>query len=102
MPLTWFRALLRKELFQQAVKLHKAGILHNDLHERNITRKPDGTLSIIDYGHAEPSHECEGEKKCYELRHFAYNLGLVKTYPHDDPYEQTSSAEELKLVEKLS
>lgn len=70
-------SLLRSErLFSSLLKLHQAGITHEDFVQRNIVKNSDGDLRIIDLSHAE-LHVCEGEEGgCGELREARKMLGL--------------------------
>ena len=41
---------IAKKLFQEIVVLHKLGIFHGDLHDRNILIKNSGEIKLLDFG----------------------------------------------------
>ncbi|KAJ7089826.1 hypothetical protein B0H15DRAFT_273297 [Mycena belliarum] len=66
----------RKALLEKAEQMHIFGIVHNDLEPRNIVRSAEGELRIIDFGHANMGHSCDGREECEELLGFKKALEL--------------------------
>ncbi|KAJ3996047.1 hypothetical protein F5050DRAFT_1895307 [Lentinula boryana] len=68
----------KHKLFEKAKQLHRLGIYHYDLSERNIIMDEDRNLRIIDFHHAKLNHYCSwtGFGGCDELKQFADDLKL--------------------------
>ncbi|KAF7292958.1 Kinase-like protein [Mycena indigotica] len=61
-------------LFHRLIRLHRAGVQHNDLEPRNVTMSSSGPV-IIDFDRASLNHNCPGAL-CKELLQVAQALGL--------------------------
>ncbi|KAJ6478508.1 hypothetical protein C8R47DRAFT_1322996 [Mycena vitilis] len=66
----------KQTLFATTLKMHSAGVCHNDLVPRNIVQDAEGDLRIIDFHVADVDHICPGKEKCDELLVFSEKLGL--------------------------
>ncbi|KAJ7816603.1 hypothetical protein B0H14DRAFT_1395097 [Mycena olivaceomarginata] len=64
----------KRILFHRLVRLHNAGVQHNDLEPRNVTKSLSGPF-IIDFDHASLDHKCPGAS-CQELLQVAESLDL--------------------------
>ncbi|KAJ7664712.1 hypothetical protein B0H17DRAFT_1091710 [Mycena rosella] len=62
--LTWL--LSRVEVYKTFRAIHKEGIAHRDVAARNIVRRAEGTICVVDFGAASLDHRCPG-LKCLEL-----------------------------------
>ncbi|KAJ7811496.1 hypothetical protein B0H13DRAFT_2685179 [Mycena leptocephala] len=65
----------RQTLLLRVVRLHQAGVLHNDLEPRNIVLSERSGPRIIDFDNATLDHTCAG-LSCKELYELAHCLGL--------------------------
>ncbi|KAJ7705776.1 hypothetical protein B0H16DRAFT_1635668 [Mycena metata] len=65
----------RPTLLLRVVRLHQAGVLHNDLEPRNIVLSKRLGPRIIDFDNATFNHACRG-LSCKELSELAHRLGL--------------------------
>ncbi|KAJ6581038.1 hypothetical protein B0H19DRAFT_1113373 [Mycena capillaripes] len=65
-----------RRLFDKAVEMHSAGVLHDDLVPRNVVEDSEGELRIIDFHIAKTHHRCSGKEKCGELLELSEALGL--------------------------
>ncbi|KAJ7604494.1 hypothetical protein DFH06DRAFT_1174618 [Mycena polygramma] len=68
----------RRLLLTRLVRLHQAGVLHNDLEPRNVARSKKSGPLIIDFDEASLNHVCPGPS-CWELRRLAHLLQLDAT-----------------------
>ncbi|KAJ3798373.1 hypothetical protein GGU11DRAFT_591145 [Lentinula aff. detonsa] len=68
----------KHELFEKAQQLHRLGILHGDLTERNILMGEDKNFRLIDFHVSQLDHKCSwnGSNGCGELEQFAEDLGM--------------------------
>jgi Lipopolysaccharide kinase (Kdo/WaaP) family len=65
-----------QRIYDEATKLHKIGVCHNDLEPRNVLIDRDGHAHIIDFHVSETSHKCNLPIGCDELQRLARRLGL--------------------------
>ncbi|KAJ7711836.1 hypothetical protein B0H16DRAFT_1479986 [Mycena metata] len=65
----------RPTLLLRVVRLHRAGVLHNDLERRNIVLSKRLGPRIIDFDNATFDHACRG-LSCKELSELSRRLGL--------------------------
>jgi len=65
----------RQKLLSHVIRLHEAGVQHNDLEPRNITISPRSGPVIIDFDNATLEHVCTG-LSCNELCQVSDRLGL--------------------------
>ncbi|KAJ7452023.1 hypothetical protein FB451DRAFT_1283448 [Mycena latifolia] len=65
----------RQTLLLRVVRLHQAGVLHNDLEPRNVVLSERSGPRIIDFDNATLDHTCAG-LSCKELCELAHCLGL--------------------------
>ncbi|KAJ7261492.1 hypothetical protein C8J57DRAFT_1719720 [Mycena rebaudengoi] len=65
----------RRILLLRVVRLHQAGVLHNDLEPRNIVFSERSGPRIIDFDNATLEHRCTG-LSCKELCEMSHCLGL--------------------------
>ncbi|KAJ7080118.1 hypothetical protein C8R44DRAFT_824457 [Mycena epipterygia] len=65
----------RQTLLLRVVRLHQAGVLHNDLEPRNVVLSERSGPRIIDFDNATLNHTCTG-LSCKELCGLAHCLGL--------------------------
>ncbi|KAJ7730299.1 hypothetical protein B0H16DRAFT_220357 [Mycena metata] len=65
----------RPTLLLRVVRLHQAGVLHNDLEPRNIVLSKRLGPRIIDFDNATFDHACRG-LSCKELSELSRRLGL--------------------------
>ncbi|KAJ3773267.1 hypothetical protein FB446DRAFT_703211 [Lentinula raphanica] len=63
----------KRKIFNKAEHLHRLGILHGDLSERNILMDEDRDFRIIDFHISQLDHQCSwnGSNGCHELEQFA-------------------------------
>ncbi|KAJ3820668.1 hypothetical protein F5880DRAFT_1509175, partial [Lentinula raphanica] len=63
----------KRKIFNKAEHLHRLGILHGDLSERNILMDEDRDFRIIDFHILQLDHQCSwnGSNGCHELEQFA-------------------------------
>ncbi|KAJ3761268.1 hypothetical protein EV360DRAFT_67978 [Lentinula raphanica] len=68
----------KREIFDKAVQLHRLGILHGDLSERNILMDEDRNFRIIDFHISALDHQCSwnGTSGCRELEQFVDAMKL--------------------------
>ena len=58
----------RVQCFDIVRRLHlEHQICHGDLEPRNVVRSKGGSVFIIDFTHADLSHDCTEEESCSEL-----------------------------------
>lgn len=57
------------------IRIHNAGVQHNDLEPRNVVVSQSLGPIIIDFDSASLDHRCEGPS-CRELRELAGRLGI--------------------------
>ncbi|KAJ7216902.1 hypothetical protein C8J57DRAFT_1732409 [Mycena rebaudengoi] len=65
----------RQKLLLRVVRLHQAGVVHNDLEPRNIVFSERLGPRIIDFDNATLGHTCTG-LSCKELCDISHRLGL--------------------------
>ncbi|KAF7328197.1 RIO-like kinase [Mycena venus] len=65
----------RQTLLLRVVRLHQAGVLHNDLEPRNVVLSERSGPRIIDFDNATLDHTC-ARLSCKELCELAHCLGL--------------------------
>ncbi|KAJ7208130.1 hypothetical protein C8J57DRAFT_1734075 [Mycena rebaudengoi] len=65
----------RQKLLLRVVRLHQAGVVHNDLEPRNIVFSERSGPRIIDFDNATLGHTCTG-LSCKELCDISHRLGL--------------------------
>ncbi|KAJ6522442.1 hypothetical protein B0H19DRAFT_1202711 [Mycena capillaripes] len=66
----------RQTLLLRVVRLHEAGVLHNDLEPRNVVFSERSGPRIIDFDNATLDHTCAG-LSCKELCTLAHRLDLI-------------------------
>ena len=74
--LTWHFFLDSQHIYNEAKKLHRIGIRHNDLEPHNILVDEGGQVHIIDFHISEIGHKCHLPAGCEELQRLARQLGL--------------------------
>ncbi|KAF7372396.1 RIO-like kinase [Mycena venus] len=65
----------RQTRLMRVVRLHEAGVLHNDLEPRNVVISKRSGPRIIDFDNATLNHTCGGIS-CEELAELAHHLSL--------------------------
>ncbi|KAK6966559.1 hypothetical protein R3P38DRAFT_2816049 [Favolaschia claudopus] len=65
----------RHALMSHLIRIHRAGVQHNDVESRNVFLSPSKDPVIIDFDNASLHHHCTGQY-CDELPKLAYCLGL--------------------------
>ncbi|KAJ6528831.1 hypothetical protein B0H19DRAFT_1083172 [Mycena capillaripes] len=65
----------RQKLLSHIIRLHQAGVQHNDMEPRNVTLSPRLGPFIIDFDNATLGHMCTG-LSCKELCQMSNRLGL--------------------------
>lgn len=54
--------------------MHAKGVHHHDIHPRNLVRREDGRISVIDFGLSVPSGQCE-QRLCEDRRWILGEIG---------------------------
>ncbi|KAJ6528599.1 hypothetical protein B0H19DRAFT_1243083 [Mycena capillaripes] len=80
----------RHTLMSHLIRIHNAGVQHNDLEPRNVVVSQSLGPIIIDFDSASLDHRCEGPS-CRELRELAGCLGI-------DPGVELSTTERVTSV----
>ncbi|KAH8920637.1 hypothetical protein BT69DRAFT_1336248 [Atractiella rhizophila] len=57
---------LKEKVYAILLQIHALGVVHNDVHEGNVTMDEQGNVYLIDFMFSR-MHKCPGESKCEEL-----------------------------------